>query len=153
MVCLFCEAFAQPLPLEKKPAAASVTTTTLSVVAGVDRVVVLPGKTYLNGWAGYADQERRGRRGRRRGPEAPPAPAPVGPAPTVSWSKESGPGQVTFADEKAVVTTATFSAPGDYVLKLTAKTDQATTSSTLNVTATLPPPAKQLEAVNTKAFK
>ena len=31
-----------------------------------------------------------------------------------------GPGTVTFADPKALITTATFSAPGTYVLKLTA---------------------------------
>ncbi len=156
LVCgLLCETFAQPPLPEQKSAAASATTATLSVVAGVDRVVVLPGKTYLNGWAGYQGPEQPGRRGRRRRPEAEvaPAPAPTGPAPTVAWSKESGPGTVTFADEKAPVTTATFSEPGDYILKLTAKTEKATVSSTLKVTAALPPPAKQLEAVNTKAFK
>ena len=47
---------------------------------------------------------------------------------TVSWSKHRGPGDVTFenakpdvdpADGKAT-TTATFSAPGEYVLRLQA---------------------------------
>ena len=41
------------------------------------------------------------------------------------WSKESGPGEVTFADAGALETTATFSKPGDYVLKLTARRRRA----------------------------
>ena len=36
---------------------------------------------------------------------------------TVTWSKESGPGEVTFADAAAAETTATFSELGDYVLE------------------------------------
>ena len=36
----------------------------LSGVAGVDRVAVLPGKTYLRGWAGYGDPPRPAIRGR-----------------------------------------------------------------------------------------
>jgi len=36
------------------------------------------------------------------------------------WSKFSGPGVVEFADEEALDTSATFSAPGIYVLRLTA---------------------------------
>ena len=38
----------------------------------------------------------------------------------VSWSQVSGPGTVTFANPNAVTTTATFSAVGTYVLRLTA---------------------------------
>jgi hypothetical protein len=37
-----------------------------------------------------------------------------GPPPVAKWSKESGPGAVTFADPKALITTATFSTPGPH---------------------------------------
>ena len=104
----------------------------LTAVAGVDRIAMLPGKTYLNAWAGYGDPPRL--QERRRGEPAPPPPSePPGPAPTVAWSRESGPGTVTFADPRAPVTTATFSAPGAYVLKLTVDNGQSTVASTLNV--------------------
>ena len=39
---------------------------------------------------------------------------------TFTWSKVSGAGDVTFASTSAVTTTATFSMPGTYVLRLTA---------------------------------
>jgi len=39
---------------------------------------------------------------------------------SVAWNKVSGPGTVTFADAQRANTTATFSAPGEYVLRLTA---------------------------------
>ena len=39
---------------------------------------------------------------------------------TFAWTKVSGPGTVTFAPANAAVTTATFSTPGVYVLRLTA---------------------------------
>jgi hypothetical protein len=71
----------------------------------------------------------------------------------MSWIKESGPGTVTFADPKALVTTATFSALGAYVVKLTVKTGETSASSTFNVSVETPPPAKQLDAVYTKNFK
>jgi DUF1680 family protein len=123
--------------------------------AGIDRVTVLPGKTYLRGWAGYGDPPttkppRRPPRGQQ---ETPPTPPPTGPEPTVVWSKESGPGTVTFADPKAPVTTATFSKPGAYVIKLSADNGRMKASSTLNVLVETPPPVKQLDAVYTKPFK
>jgi DUF1680 family protein len=125
--------------------------------AGIDRITVLPGKTYLRGWAGYGDPpttkppRRPPQRGQQQ--EAPPPPPPTGPAPVVEWSKESGPGTVTFADPKAAITTATFSKPGAYVLKLSADNGQMKASSTLNVVVEMPPPVKQLDAVYTKPFK
>ncbi len=45
--------------------------------------------------------------------------APAG-AVTVTWSKVSGPGTVTFANANATATTATFSTTGTYVLQLLA---------------------------------
>jgi DUF1680 family protein len=126
----------------------------LNAIAGVDRVTIQPGKTYLRGWAGYGDPPRPER---PRGPQAAPPPtpsqAPAGPAPTAIWSKESGPGEVKFEDPKALITTATFTTPGAYVLRLTADNGQTKSSSTLNVSVEVPPPAKQLEAVYTKNFK
>ncbi|MDP9460479.1 MAG: hypothetical protein M3Q22_09595 [Actinomycetota bacterium] len=46
-------------------------------------------------------------------------PTPPG-AVTAAWTKLSGPGDVVFADASSGSTTAKFSAPGDYVLRLTA---------------------------------
>jgi uncharacterized protein len=124
----------------------------LNAVAGGDRVAVVPAKTYLRGWAGYGDQPKPVRLRPGETPP-PPVPVPTGPAPTITWSKESGPGTVAFADPKAVVTTATFSALGAYVLKLTATNGKSTSSSTVQVTVEQPPPARQLDAVYTKNFK
>jgi DUF1680 family protein len=105
-----------------------------SVTAGVDRVVVLGGKTYLAGKV--------------------PAPDNKGSAPAkILWSKASGPGEVAFADAAAPVTTATFSAAGDYVLKLTAGDGPASASSTLAVKVVPPPPKKNLALIDTKSYK
>jgi DUF1680 family protein len=124
----------------------------LTSVAGVDRVAILPGETYLRGWAGYGDPPRPQRRpGQQANEES--SSAPAGPAVSVLWSKESGPAEVQFADAKALVTTANFRQPGLYVLKLTADNGQAKSSSTLTVSVQTPPPARQLEAVYTKNFK
>src|SRR6266849_6074759 len=69
----------------------------LNSVAGLDRVTILPGKTYLRGWAGYGSPPKTPVR--VRGAQAAPPPAtPTGPAFTTMWSKESGPGAAKFAD-------------------------------------------------------
>jgi DUF1680 family protein len=104
------------------------------VTAGVDRAVVLGGKTYLAGTiktlAGKGDS-----------------------SPVVTWSKESGPGTVSFENAGASTTTATFSAPGEYVLKLTAGKAPLSASSTLTVKVVSPPPADRLDVVYTKRYK
>ncbi len=46
---------------------------------------------------------------------------PAGHPLTIAWSKLEGPGTVNFADATAAATTATFSAPGTYVLQLDAR--------------------------------
>ncbi len=126
----------------------------LNAAAGIDRVTILPGKTYLRGWAGYGNPPRPERpRGPQAQPAAPAPSAPAGPTPVTTWSKESGPGNVKFEDPEALITTATFTSPGAYILKLTAGNGQTKSSSTLNVSVETPPPAKQLEAVYTKNFK
>jgi uncharacterized protein len=103
-----------------------------SVVAGVDRVVVLGGKTYLSGAVKTLKAD--------------------GPATKLTWSKASGPGEVTFADVHAAETTATFSKVGEYVLKLTAGEGKLSSSSTLNVKVEPPPPAERLDVVYTKRY-
>jgi hypothetical protein len=52
---------------------------------------------------------------------------PSGGALVTTWTKFSGPGTVTFANSAAVDTTATFSASGNYVLRLTANDGQQST--------------------------
>ena len=98
-----------------------------SVTAGVDRVVVLGGKTYLAG----EFKTLAGKAGASTG---------------VTWSKASGPGKVAFADAKASATTATLSAAGDYVLKLTAGKGRLSASSTLAVKV-VPPPSDGITSV------
>ena len=104
------------------------------VSAGVDRVVVLEGKTYLA--AGLKTLNSKD-----------------SASTTVTWSKASGPGTVAFADAKAPATTATFSAAGDYVLKLTAGKGPLSASSTLAVKVVPPPPAMPLEPVDTRMYR
>jgi hypothetical protein len=53
---------------------------------------------------------------------------------TLSWSKISGPGTVTFANPAALNTSASFSAPGSYVLRLTASDGAASAADDLTVT-------------------
>jgi DUF1680 family protein len=125
----------------------------LNAVAGGDRVCVLPGKTYLRGWTGYGEPPKPVRLRFGETPPEPPPPLKTGPIPTATWSKVSGPGPVAFADPKSLITTATFTTLGAYVLKLTSTNGQTSTSSTLNVTVQQPPPAKQLDAVYTKNFQ
>ena len=105
-----------------------------SVERDVDRVVMLGGKTYLRGKV-----KTLGGSGV--------------PATTITWSKQSGPGDVTFADPHALETTATFSQVGDYVLELTAAEGELDGSSTLRVKVENPPPAKPLGVVYTQRYK
>ena len=102
------------------------------VNAGVDRVVILGGKTYLNGAI-----KTLGSKGTL----------------AIAWSKLSGPGEVAFENAGGPVTTATFSRAGDYVLKLTAGKGQLSASSTLVVKAAAPPPATHLDLIDTKHYK
>jgi hypothetical protein len=102
------------------------------VSAGVDRVVMLGGKTYLNGTI--------------------KALAGKGVAPTAIWSKVSGPGSVTFENAGEPATTATFSALGDYVLQLTAARGPLSASSTLAVNVDSPPPGAHLSSVDTRRY-
>ncbi len=122
----------------------------LNCLAGVDRIAIAPGRTFLRGWTGYGEAPRLN--APPRGPAAPPKPL-AEPAPGAAWSKVSGPGPVTFADPKALTTTATFTRTGSYVLRLTAYDGKTRASSTVNVTVEPPPPPERLEAIHTKPYK
>src|SRR5207249_3688887 len=68
---------------------------------------------------------------------------PTGSTLTISWSKVSGAGTVTFSNASAAVTTATFDASGTYVLRLTATDSSLTSSDDVTIivnTAPNPPP-------------
>jgi len=53
---------------------------------------------------------------------------------SATWSKQSGPGSVTFGDASSPDTSATFSAPGSYVLELAGDDSLLTTSDTVAIT-------------------
>lgn len=103
------------------------------VSAGVDRVVVQPGETYLNG--NVRDDGK---------PKA---------SPSVRWSKESGPGRVIFSNPAMMETTARFTATGNYVLKLSADDGQLSGEDTLEVTVMAKPPTPSLGPVWPKPYK
>lgn len=103
------------------------------VRAGVDRDVIVGGKTWLHGKIKALKSQ---------GAEIP-----------VAWSKESGPGEVQFQNAKAADTTATFGKPGSYVLKLTAGAPALRASSTLGVKVEPPPPRQRLDVVYTKKYR
>ena len=91
------------------------------VDAGPDTTVTLPAAATLNGSATDDD-----------------LPNPPG-ALRYAWSKVSGPGGVTFAEANAAGTTATFSAPGTYVLQLAACDGELTGTDTVTITANTVP--------------
>src|SRR5207247_6153471 len=86
------------------------------VNAGPDQSVTLPATAPLSG--SYTDDGLSG--------------LPV----TTLWSKTSGPGTVTFVNAAALSTTASFSAPGTYVLTLTANDGLLSGTDTVSITVT-----------------
>jgi RHS repeat-associated protein len=70
---------------------------------------------------------------------------PRGNAFALSWSEVSGPGEVAFSRPNSAVTDATFTLPGEYVLRLTASDGQHSVSDELTVTAL---PANMAPIVN-----
>jgi DUF1680 family protein len=102
-----------------------------TVDAGVDRAVVLGGKTYLSGKADWLMPTAASR---------------------VRWSKSSGPGQVVFADAAAADTIATFSEPGEYALEIIAFGDKENSTSRLIVDAEQAPPRERLNVVYTTRY-
>lgn len=102
-----------------------------SVVAGVDRVVLVGGATHLSGQIKSLEPINSLR---------------------VRWSKESGPGRVRFADAESATTTARFSRPGQYKLKLTAGEGELTGDDTLRVKAQEAATGHPLQPVPTKRY-
>ena len=100
------------------------------VTAGVDRDVMLGGKTYLAGVIKSAS-----------------------PVQNIVWAKTSGPGNVTFSNVSAKDGSASFSAPGNYVLTLAAGKGTLSAFSSINVKVTAPPQAKRLDVVYTRRYK
>jgi hypothetical protein len=86
------------------------------VNAGPDQTITLPATASLSGTV--TDDGK------------PNPPATV----TTTWSKVSGPGTVTFGNASAKATTATFSAAGSYVLRLTANDSALSASDDIAIT-------------------
>jgi len=87
-----------------------------TVDAGSDATITLPANASLDGTV--ADDG------------LPNPPATV----TTTWTMVSGPGTVTFADDAAVDTTATFTVDGVYVLQLEADDSELSTTDTVQIT-------------------
>jgi len=92
------------------------------VAAGPDQAITLPDSAALNGTVNDDG-----------------LPDPPGGV-TTTWSKVSGPGTVSFGNASAVDTTASFSAAGVYVLRLTANDGQLSASDDVTITVNSTPP-------------
>jgi hypothetical protein len=101
------------------------------VNAGVDQALTLPATAVLD--ANVTDDGQ------------PNPPGVIAP----SWSKLSGPGNVTFGNPALVDTTATFSAPGVYVLQLAANDGALITADTVTVTVQAQPSVQWSQAAMT----
>src|SRR2546422_4433950 len=77
-------------------------------------------------------------------------PIPAGTL-TVTWSKFSGPGTVTFGNVNALSTTASFSSAGTYVLRLTATDSELSSSADVTIIVTpLPSPHPSAPVTSTQ---
>lgn len=100
------------------------------VDAGVDRSVVSNGRTYLSGKVTWLEDSRQNRS---------------------RWVKAAGPGSVAFATADTPITTATFSAPGDYLLALEASGSKDK-PHVINVHVEPAPPLNRLDVVYTRRY-
>jgi hypothetical protein len=98
--------------------------------AGPDQTIALPGTATL---AGSATDDGR--------------PTPPGTL-TTTWSRVSGPGTVTFGNASLLITTASFSAPGTYVIRLSVSDSALTTTDDATITANPSGPVNQAPNVN-----
>ncbi len=98
--------------------------------AGVDRSVMLDARTYLAGKVTWLEDSQKN---------------------SARWLKTSGPGTVAFVDATAPVTKAKFSAPGEYVLTLTAS-GSADRSHSIAVHVEAEPPKDRLDVVYTRKY-
>ena len=83
--------------------------------AGPDQTIALAGKATLTGVVSD---------------DGLPSGVPI----VAAWTKLSGPGVVTFANSASLLTTAVFSAPGVYALRLTTSDSQLTSSDDVIIT-------------------
>src|SRR5437016_6364974 len=107
------------------------------VIAGLDQVITLPGSANLTGVAIDDGQ-----------------PNPPGVL-TTTWSPVSGPGTVSFSNASALHSTATFSASGAYVLRLTVSDGALAGSDDVAVTvnpAKIDPALRALMQANPQAL-
>lgn len=95
-----------------------------NVNAGTAQIITLPATAALNGTA--SDDG-----------------LPEPPTLSTTWSRLSGPSNVTFGNAAALSTTATFAGPGNYVLRLTASDGQLSSTSDVSITVN-PGPAATL---------
>ena len=100
-----------------------------TVNAGINQTIALPNTATLIGTA--AD-------------DGLPIPAAL---PTL-WTKQSGPGTVSFSDEESLVTTATFSKAGTYLLLLTANDGTLASTGSVQVVVTPVPTPYDLWAIS-----
>ncbi|PYS16128.1 MAG: hypothetical protein DMG15_03455, partial [Acidobacteria bacterium] len=100
-----------PPPVNQRP----------TVNAGSNQTITLPAKAVLNGAANDDG-------------------LPVGSTLTTTWSMVSGPGTVTFGNINALSTDASFSAAGNYVLRLTASDGALSTSADVSIIVNPAPP-------------
>lgn len=123
------------------------------VDAGIDRVAVLPGKTYLRGWVGQgrAPSQTRPHNG-VKGPETQTADLEKELI-RVRWTKLEGPGAVQFTDASALETAAAFTAPGTYKLRLEAEGPAGKNASVVQVKVEAATPAVALQAAQVAAFE
>ncbi len=100
-----------------------------SVEAGADQIITLPASAMLSG--AVTDDG-----------------FPSGSSVTSTWTKTSGLGEVTFSNPNAIASTASFSLPGTYVLRLTASDTEKSAFDELTVVVNPPLPINQPPAVN-----
>jgi DUF1680 family protein len=99
------------------------------ITAGIDRMVVAGGRTYLSGLIKSVD-----------------------PLKKTLWTAE-GPGPVKFENAKSDTTSASFNVPGEYILTLTSQAGKMKSSSSLKVKVVSPPEEKRLDVVYTRRYK
>ena len=103
------------------------------VNAGVDQAIALP--TTVTSLAGTASDDGQ-----------------PGGTLTTTWSKASGPGTVTFGNAAALATSATFSAPGTYVLQLTANDGALSAGDTVSIVVNTNPANRGIDFGGTNAY-
>ena len=99
------------------------------VNAGPDQMITLPAMANL---AGTATDDG----------------LPTGSTLTLSWSKVTGVGTVTFSNASTLNPTATFSVAGTYTLRLTASDGKATTTDDMIVVVSASTPTNKAPVVN-----